>query len=127
MIIRKIERVFPESINHLFVAMEGNAIIGTGEISLIDESDTSPVMYGLFVKKSYRKQGIARKLIDVRIDFLAGEGYQCALCYIHPSNIVSINLIQSYGFEKLMHTEPTDQGSEWYKINLEPRGLSWNL
>jgi len=116
MIFRKIERVFPESINHFFLALEGNNIIATAEIGVTDKHDTTPVLYGLFVKKSYRKKGIARKLIEIRIEFLEYTGYKHALCYIHPSNTVSINLLKSYGFQKMDEEKSMECGSEWYKL-----------
>lgn len=76
----------------------------------------------LWVDTCYRRQGIAKKIIKLGLDYLSQTEAQLLKCTVEPNNIASINLQKSIGFKetKLVPFEDFEiSGQIMFEINVE--------
>ena len=77
------------------VALDGNRVAGyVGSQTVIDESD----MMNIAVHPDYRRQGIARLLVDHLVEELKKRGSHCLTLEVRASNDPARRLYDSMGF-----------------------------
>ena len=78
------------------VALDGNVVIGyVGSQSVLGETD----MMNIAVHPAYRKQGVAKSLIQNLIDTISQQGSHSLMLEVRQSNEPAKNLYLSLGFE----------------------------
>lgn len=78
-----------------FVALDGDQVVGyVGSQSVLGEAD----MMNLAVKDSYRRQGIAKQLIQSLIQRLSGAQVHSLSLEVRVSNDAAISLYSQMGF-----------------------------
>ena len=81
-----------------FVVEDYEKIIGCIRISIV-ELDLAEIRT-LCVDEEYRKQGIATKLLDQAIGFLAEKSMRKIVARSKADNKIAINLFKKFGFEQ---------------------------
>ncbi len=93
-----VEGILPELTNPLsswLVAMDGDRLVGyVGSQSVEGEAD----MMNVAVHPDYRRQNIARSLIDSLIFRLTAKGVHCLSLEVRASNEPAIDLYRAMGF-----------------------------
>ena len=80
------------------VAMDGDNLVGyVGSQSVLGWAD----MMNLAVDPSYRRQGIAEKLVDTLIELLQEQKVTCLTLEVRVSNNPAINLYHKLGFAQV--------------------------
>ena len=80
------------------VAVDGQRVVGyVGSQTVLDGSD----MMNIAVDSAYRRQGIARLLIDGLIETVREKGAFCLLLEVRASNDPAICLYQKMGFSQV--------------------------
>ena len=80
------------------VALDGNRVAGyVGSQTVIDESD----MMNIAVHPDYRRQGIARLLVDHLVEELKKRGSHCLTLEVRQSNDPARNLYASMEFNQV--------------------------
>ena len=78
------------------VALDGNVVIGyVGSQTVLGETD----MMNIAVHPAYRKQGVAKSLIQNLIDTISQQGSHSLMLEVRQSNEPAKNLYLSLGFE----------------------------
>ena len=78
------------------VALDGNVVIGyVGSQTVLRETD----MMNIAVHPAYRKQGVAKSLIQNLIDTISQQGSHSLMLEVRQSNEPAKNLYLSLGFE----------------------------
>lgn len=81
-----------------YVAMDGEKLVGyVGSQTVLDGSD----MMNIAVDPNYRRQGVARLLIEKLIDGVREKGAICLLLEVRASNDPAIRLYQKLGFSQV--------------------------
>lgn len=80
------------------VALDGNVVIGyVGSQTVLGETD----MMNIAVHPAYRKQGVAKSLIQNLIDTISQQGSHSLMLEVRQSNEPAKNLYLSLGFENV--------------------------
>ena len=80
------------------VALDGDAVAGyVGSQTVLDETD----MMNVAVHPDFRRQGIARQLIDELVQRLKAAGSRCLTLEVRASNAGAIALYENLGFQEV--------------------------
>jgi ribosomal-protein-alanine N-acetyltransferase len=80
------------------VALDGDAVAGyVGSQSVLDMAD----MMNVAVHPNYRRQGIAKKLVQALVDALKEKGIKSLTLEVRQSNAPAIALYQQLGFQQV--------------------------
>lgn len=82
---------------------EKEEVVGT--IGGLKVSNKEVKMCSLYVKQNYRKQGIAKELYQLLIDFAKQQGYQKITLRTFFKFVNAINFYEKIGFEKYNQDE----------------------
>ena len=103
----KLDNWYPNLIgkgnNQLFIAVCNNEIVGYVYVKIITSSD-SPEIYneasisGIYVKESFRRQGIATKLINEAKKWCINKGVSYLKLNVLEGNSTALNLYKKLGF-----------------------------
>lgn len=85
-----------------------------GTIGALRVSDKEVKMNSLYVKKEYRKLGIAKKLYELLIDFVKQQGYEQITLRTFFKFANAIHFYEKIGFEKYKQ----DEESYFYRKQL---------
>ena len=93
----------PQRQLHLWLAVEGEEIIGTSGMSFVEKppyygcvSGKIGLLSGMFVKESKRRQGIAKHLLEKVME--EAEDYGCKTVQITASDM-GVLLYEDFGFK----------------------------
>lgn len=92
--------VFPENVTG-FVWVEDGRIVGNVTISQDDGRLDRFLVSNVAVKPDYRRQGIARGLMQMTIDHLRTRGARWVLLNVRPNNPGAIQLYRGLGFQEV--------------------------
>lgn len=98
--------VLSEDDKEIYVSLDNDKYIGFINLSTrkdyVEGSESSPVGYveGIYVEDEYRKNGVARKLIDKAIEFSKERGYKELGSDTELKNKLSQKFHESIGFDK---------------------------
>ncbi|MBI4790037.1 MAG: GNAT family N-acetyltransferase [Chloroflexi bacterium] len=92
--------VFPENVTG-YVWVEDGRVVGNTTISRDESRLDRYLISNVAVKPSYRRQGIARALMQVVIEHLRGRGAKWLLLNVRPSNADAVNLYRALGFQEV--------------------------
>ncbi len=92
--------VFPENVSG-FVWLEDGRIVGNVTLSPDEGRFDRFLISNVAVKPSYRRQGIARALMEMAIDHIRGRGAQWVLLNVRPQNFGAIKLYRDLGFQEI--------------------------
>ena len=89
--------------NQLFIAVYNNEIVGYAYVRIITTSDSSDIyiaasISGIYVKESFRKQGIATKLINEAKKWCINKGVSYLKLNVLEGNRIALNLYKKLGF-----------------------------
>ncbi|GEK88933.1 aminoglycoside 6'-N-acetyltransferase [Alkalibacterium putridalgicola] len=96
-----------DSTSELFICEENEDILGFAHVKLrydfVEGTSTSPVSYleGIYVRKLYRKQGIARQLVEVCEDWSRFMNATEFASDVDLENILSADFHTSLGFKEV--------------------------
>lgn len=90
--------IFPENVSG-FVWVEDGRIVGNVTISQDEGRLDRYLVSNVAVKPNYRRQGIARALMQLAIDHLRGRGADWVLLNVRPNNPGAIQLYQDLNFQ----------------------------
>ena len=80
------------------VALDGDTVAGyVGSQSVLDGAD----MMNIAVHPDYRRQGIARALINGLVAALADKNVRCLVLEVRASNVPAIALYEQLGFQQV--------------------------
>lgn len=86
------------SLSCWLVALDGNAVAGyVGSQTVLGETD----MMNLAVSPEYRRQGIAKMLVNALVEQLKQRGSRCLTLEVRVSNEPARNLYESLGFVQI--------------------------
>ena len=86
------------ALSYWLVAVDGDKVAGyVGSQSVLGETD----MMNIAVHPDYRRQGIARKLIDALIEGLKARGSRSLMLEVRASNEPAKALYADMGFQKI--------------------------
>ena len=90
--------------SHMLIAKIGNTPIGCGLAKIERASKWNKYakqgyLGMLYIKKSYRKKGIAQKLQEARINWLKSKGINFITSWVLYNNKPAIHLIMKRGFK----------------------------
>jgi ribosomal-protein-alanine N-acetyltransferase len=78
-----------------YVAMDGEKLVGyVGSQTVLDGAD----MMNIAVDASYRRQGIAEKLVQKLVEGVSDKGAICLLLEVRATNDPAVKLYQKLGF-----------------------------
>ncbi len=103
--------VFPENVTG-FVWVEDGRVVGNVTISQDDGRLDRYLVSNVAVKPDYRRQGIARALMQMTIDHLRARGAKWALLNVRPNNPGAIQLYRGMGFQEI------ETRAEWSASNI---------
>ena len=92
--------VFPENVTG-FVWLENGQIVGNVTISHDEGRLDRFMISNVAVKPDYRRQGIARALMQMTIDHLREHGARWVLLNVRPTNLTAVNLYRDLGFNQV--------------------------
>ena len=95
--------VSDENSTYLF-EKNGSEITGTARLSFNDteESNNTAVLCGLYIKKQYRKLGMAEKLLKIRLELCKrNKNIERVRTYIKTHNTPAISLYKKFGFSEI--------------------------
>lgn len=92
--------IFPENVSG-FVWVEDGRIVGNVTISQDDGRLDRYLISNVAVKPDYRRQGIARALMQLAIDHLRGRGANWLLLNVRPNNPGAIQLYRDLDFQEV--------------------------
>ncbi len=92
--------VFPESVSG-FVWLEEGRIVGNVTLSQDEGRLDRYLVSNVAVKPEYRRQGIARALMQVTLDHVRERGGRSVLLNVRPTNPGAIKLYRDLGFEEI--------------------------
>ena len=89
--------------NQLFIAVNDNEIVGYIYVKILTSNDSPEIYYeasisGIYVKESFRKQGIATKLINEAKKWCINKGVTYLKLNVLEGNIAALNLYKKLGF-----------------------------
>ncbi len=102
--------VFPDNVTG-FVWLEKGQIVGNVTISQDDRLDRYMIS-NVAVKPEYRRQGIARALMQTAVDHLRDRGARWALLNVRPTNSAAVDLYRRMGFTQV------ETRGEWSRSHL---------
>ena len=87
----------------LFIAVNDNEIVGYIYVKILTSNDSPEIYYeasisGIYVKESFRKQGIATKLINEAKKWCINKGVTYLKLNVLECNIAALNLYKKLGF-----------------------------
>ena len=103
----KLDNWYPNLINknnnQLFIAVNDNEIVGYIYVKILTSNDSPEIYYeasisGIYVKESFRKQGIATKLINEAKNWCINKGVTYLKLNVLEGNIAALNLYKKLGF-----------------------------
>jgi len=111
--------------NNFFLAMDGENIVATAGIRAYDKDydflkntcckeDTASI-WRLMVDKEYRRNGIARILVEEMESFARHEGYEDIYLHSHRYLEAAIPFWKSLGYEVVLEEEDYDETSHMIK------------
>jgi ribosomal protein S18 acetylase RimI-like enzyme len=83
----------------LFKAVEKSEIAGFVELEFLDNLFGVWRINGLAVKKSERKKGFGKKLVEFTLEFLKKQGALKIALLVRPDNYVAKKMYRKFGFE----------------------------
>ncbi len=92
--------VFPENVSG-FVWLEDGHIVGNVTLSLDEGRLDRFFISNVAVKPEYRRQGIARALMQLAVEHIRERGAQWALLNVRPQNAGAIKLYRDLGFQEI--------------------------
>ncbi len=92
--------VFPENVSG-FVWMEDGQLVGNVTISQDEGRLDRYMISNVAVKPNYRRQGIARALMQAAIEQLHNRAARWVLLNVRPNNTGAIRLYRDLGFEEI--------------------------
>jgi GNAT superfamily N-acetyltransferase len=92
-----------------FVAEDGHRLVAmaTGLAPDRDQHAASPMMVGVFVDGTVRRQGIGCQLIDKVVDWARARGWAYLLVWITSGNAPALALYRGHGFRATGVTRPS--------------------
>lgn len=116
---KSIAEEIKNSLSLWVVAVDEDTVVGyVGSQTVLFEAD----MMNLAVDRSYRRQGIARKLVSFLIDRLRENKTYCLTLEVRASNVAAISLYHELGFKEVgrrprYYTKPVEDAlilrKEW--------------
>lgn len=107
-----------EGNNRLWIATDNNEIIGT--IGIIEKNSNHAIIKKLYVKESHRGTGLAKKLLDLCIDYANTLGYDYIYLETYDRLKRANSFYAKHGFEKYHDGYDKPQGDEvQYKLKLK--------
>ena len=103
----KVDNWYPNLIDkddsQLFIAVDDNETVGYAYVRIITTSDSSDIyieasISGIYVKESFRKQGIATKLINEAKNWCINKGVSYIKLNVLEGNFAALNLYKKLGF-----------------------------
>jgi len=103
----KVDNWYPNLINknnnQLFIAVNDNEIVGYIYVKILTSNDSPEIYYeasisGIYVKESFRKQGIGTKLINEAKKWCINKGVTYLKLNVLEGNIAALNLYKKLGF-----------------------------
>jgi ribosomal protein S18 acetylase RimI-like enzyme len=100
MVTDDIERLEAPAIDQpLFLALSDGETVGTVQLKQLD--DTTAEVKRLYVRPSYRDQGVGRALVQTAIDDAVAEGFETLRLGVAPYHETAQALYESLGFERI--------------------------
>lgn len=116
--------VLPER-NNFFVALDDDNIVATAGIRAYDKDyeflkdtcckDDTASIWRLMVDKKYRRNGIARILVDEMENFAKSEGYERIYLHSHRYLDAAIPFWKSLGYETILEEDDYDETTHMIK------------
>ena len=116
--------ILPER-NNFFVVLDGDNIIATAGIRAYDKDyeflkdtcckENTASIWRLMVDKEYRRNGIARMLVEEMEKFAENEGYTNIYLHSHRYLDAAIPFWKSLGYEVILEEEDYDETSHMIK------------
>ncbi len=85
----------------MFVAKDGEKIIGSATISRMPRRMSHRGDFGISILKDYWNKGIGGQLLSAVIDFAKQNSFEIIDLQVRSDNPAAIHLYEKYGFEKL--------------------------
>ncbi len=92
--------VFPENVSG-FVWLEEGRIVGNVTVTLDEGHFDRFLISNVAVKPAYRRQGIARALMGMAVDYIRERGAKWVLLNVRPQNPGAIKLYRDLGFQEI--------------------------
>jgi len=104
----------------LFKAVEAKKLVGFIELELFESIAR---VNGLTVKPSFRKKGVAKKLLDYAVAFLKKKGIERILLLVKQSNKTAKKLYKEFGFRfiGMYHRELDNAVVEEMELDFSPK------
>jgi ribosomal-protein-alanine N-acetyltransferase len=101
--------------NLVFIARNKNVFFGFIEFKL---NEFTASLFGISVKKEFRKKGIGKKLLNFFVDYCKKKGTKKISLIVKKNNFKAKNLYKSKGFIKAQELNKKIDGSTIEKMEL---------
>ena len=91
----------------VFIADDNNKIIGYIKAGINKRPDIYKVekmgfIYDIYVEEKYRRQGVAKLLMDNIFEWMKGKGIKYTSLYVANDNQIAASAWQKYGFKEFL-------------------------
>ena len=111
--------------NNLFIAFDGQKIVATAGIRAYDKdfdffkdiysADNTASIWRLMVDKEYRRNGLARTLVNLLEDFALNQGYSKIYLHTHRYLDAALPFWKSLGYEITIEEDDYDETTHMVK------------
>ena len=103
----------------VFVILKENTVVGLAEIMRDFEEGNHVYLVGMLVRKEYRGQGVAAKLLRDLLDHLGSRGFKKLSLTVSPQNKTALSLYRDkFGFREVSY-EQQEYGVGEDRIRME--------
>lgn len=103
------------------VAIDGEKVVGVATIKALKQADIGEIGH-LYVLPTYLRQGIAKQLTHLRIEYALKHGLALLYAVIKEGNVASTQNLIKFGFQHFglfTNVKKTGKNFDWYYLVLE--------